>query len=193
MAGLSDRMDTLLTKQRSLQRKMPFLSNVIFLPLFLWWFGSLTFFTGAASLLLAFVAGRIWLVIHAQWAQLSLYGRDFESFYKDLDEAILLEKQAKVASKAPAPNGPYKGTFAYDVDVIERSESTSSYKDSPIYKWLIVRGADGVVKKFEFDGIINLAGMKPTDTLKIPENAFVLQPGIIYKFIGEIPQAPIAP
>lgn len=181
-AGLSEKMTLALTRQRKLARKMPWIANIIFVPLVLFWFGELTLLSGSVSFITSFVGGRIILLIYAQYQQIKIYGNNIDEYVKDLQHAVDLEEASKNGTvDLPGKPGKIAGTREFSIDIVEKAEkSNSKYKDFPIYDWVMVKWIDGNIRKFVFDGVVNLDG-DPTKKLILPQNSFVLGPGIIYK------------
>lgn len=171
---LPQKMQQLLAAQRTMANIVPFVASILFIPLTLWLIGSLTFISGVVSLLVAYVASRIILFIHALRLQRKFYGDDVETFINDMHLVMAYER-----GQLEAPQGNVR---RLEITIVSRSEtSKSTYKDAPIYEWIEAILGDGDPVRLEFDGVINLDHLQQNPYL--PPGTIVIPPGLLYKKI----------
>lgn len=135
-----------------------------------------------APIFLAFPVGLFATYFLAKWLgkithfiiNAFVYRGDFKQMY---DDAVEVEAERY-------GNVQVESADAYpliDIEVIDKSEVIGRYLDADIFDWLILLGQDGVKYKFTFEGTMN---PQIDDTRRIPNDCFMLPPGILYKLQG---------
>lgn len=107
--------------------------------------------------------------------QFHVYGGDIDALKKDADEALeILNGNEKAPHVVPPRSVMLK--------IVQRPEKVlGRYKDAEFFEWIDVQDEDGIVKRFIFDGAIDME-----NGFSVPEGSILLPPGILYSYKNQV-------
>lgn len=152
---------------------MPYIAcTFVMLPM-LFMFGQLTIFSGIVSFLTAWLSSRVVLFFYTLYLQRKIYGSDISSLVSDMN------MQTKEDQTQSSSNSRVK---TINITIIDKpEESRSTYKDEPIFEWLIIKIEEEEPKRYEYDGIVDL----DSENVTLSKGSIIIWPGIIYRQTDE--------
>ena len=171
-----NRIQSLIYLQQRRQKLLNLLAVVIGSAVAILTLG-FSFISFIAGLSIAFGASILFRVLSFIQLRKRFYNGDSSAFIKDAMALHEMFSQGhNVASSSAAP--PREGVSQITVTIVDTAEKPlGTFKDVEFYDWVDVDDGGGVVR-FEYAGIVDMQ-----ENFTVPINAFVVEPGIMYKMV----------
>jgi hypothetical protein len=125
-----------------------------------------TWITYVGGMLIGWIIGNILVPIYTAHLQKVIYNGDKQAFIDDMNK---YDPDVKTLDD-------HKQMMQVGLDIIESGPLVAKFMGAEIFDWVKLRGEDNKIYKFNYYAAIDMNKAVPP----LPENAFIIEPGIIY-------------